>query len=283
MSAGAASAQRISVQSREGVIFGGFFARICHVVWGYQRTRARPVRVLERVAVLSCCCHIGQKRSTECIHEPFPSAASVNGRPAGICRVGPAGAQPRRSRQGHLRHQLGRRGRAWRLLPGGCRRHLQKIRPRRQHRSGRAEREQPHVADRRQDRFLHGREHADVVRCSRQQCSGRDRRGGVPERSAGDADASRCQGHQDPGPQAADAVRLEGRHDQLLPVAEVRIWFQREERPPVQFQPAALHRQPQERDAGLRNLRALRSREGRRLQAQRASCSPMPASTPIRR
>ena len=31
--------------------------------------------------------------------------------------------------RGDLRHQLGRRGRAWRLLPGGRRRHLREIRP----------------------------------------------------------------------------------------------------------------------------------------------------------
>ena len=42
-----------------------------------------------------------------------------------------------RRRQGFIRHQLARRGRARRILPGGRRRHLRQIRPRRHHRPGR--------------------------------------------------------------------------------------------------------------------------------------------------
>ena len=58
------------------------------------------------------------------------------------------GAGPQSARQGLVRHQLGGRGRARRLLPGARRRHLPEIRPRRHHRAGRAEREQPHPAAR---------------------------------------------------------------------------------------------------------------------------------------
>ena len=51
--------------------------------------------------------------------------------PSSVCRPD--------ARQGHVRHQLGGAGRAWRLLSGARRRHLQEIRPRRHHRSRRAE------------------------------------------------------------------------------------------------------------------------------------------------
>ena len=71
------------------------------------------------------------------------------------CSLPPAQAQT--ARQGLVRHQLGRRGRAWRLLSGGRRRHLQEIRPRRHHRAGRPAGEQPPAAARRQDRLLHER------------------------------------------------------------------------------------------------------------------------------
>ena len=53
-----------------------------------------------------------------------------------------AGVGPRR---GLVRHQLARRGRAWRLLPGGRRRHLREIRPQGH---DRPERRQPGAADR---------------------------------------------------------------------------------------------------------------------------------------
>ena len=63
------------------------------------------------------------------------------------------------ARQGVVRHQLGRRGRAWRLLPGGRGRHLREVRPRRDHRAGRPAGEQPPAAAVGQDRFLHERQH----------------------------------------------------------------------------------------------------------------------------
>ena len=71
-----------------------------------------------------------------------------------------ARGRPDHAGQGLVRDQLAGRGRAWRLLPGGGRRHLQEVRARRHHRAGRPEREQPDAADRRQDRLLHGRQHA---------------------------------------------------------------------------------------------------------------------------
>ena len=70
-------------------------------------------------------------------------------------------------------------------------------------------------------------------------------------------------------PQAADAVRLQGGHRQLFPVAEVRIRLQRGQGEALHLQPAAVPRRQAERDAGLRHLRALRDREAGRLQADR--------------
>ena len=99
-----------------------------------------------------------------------------------------AGAKPR---QGPLRHQLGGRGRAWRLLPGARGRHLQEIRPRRHHRPGRAEREQPHSALRGQDRLLHERQFAAIVRCGRAQYPHHRGGGELPEGPAGADRASR--------------------------------------------------------------------------------------------
>ena len=252
---------RSSVQSRGGK--GGHRARC--FFW----PACRVVRVPS---------HHGPERTTESNHEACPFAASVNGGPAGGLSGGRAGRGPGKGQrkrqaadagQGLVRNQLGRRSRAWRLLPGGRRRHLQEIRPRRHHRAGRPERQQPHAADRRQDRFLHGREHADVVRRGRQQRAGGVGRRDLPEGSAGVPDASGIEDHQARGAEAADAVRLQGGHDQLLSMAEVRIRFQRQERPALYLQRAALHRHRAERDAGLCHLGAVRGRESRRLQARR--------------
>ena len=160
-------------------------------------------------------------------------------------------------RQGVVRNQLGRRGRTWRLLPGGCRRHLQEIRPRRHHRAGRPQHQQPHPVDRRQARLLHDREHAAIVRRGRQQrAAGRGRRH-LPEGSAGFPDPSGNQKCKTRRPQAADAVRLQGRRRELFPVAEIRIRLQRKQGETLHLQSAALHREQAERDAGLRHLRAL--------------------------
>ena len=166
--------------------------------------------------------------------------------------------------QGLVWNQLGRGGRAWRLLPGGGRRHLQEIRPRRHHRAGRPQHQQPHAADRRQARLLHDREHAAIVRRGHQQRAGGRGRRHLPEGSAGFPDPSGNQNHQTRRSQAADAVGVQGRRRELFPVAEVRIWLQREQGETLHLQLAALHREQAERDAGLCHLRALRRREGGR-------------------
>ena len=145
-------------------------------------------------------------------------------------RSGALPARPNHAGQGLVRNQLGPRGRARRIFPGPGRRHLQEIRARRHHRAGRPQRQQPHAADRRQARLLHGREHADVVRCGRQQRAGGDGRRHVPEGSAGFPDPSGIEGHQARRPQAADAVRVQGRHHQLFSMAEIRIRIQRGQR-----------------------------------------------------
>ena len=95
-----------------------------------------------------------------------------------------------------------------------------------------------------------------------------DGRRHLPEGSAGLPDPPGSQDHQARRSQAADAVGVEGRRRELLPVAEVRIWLQREQGEALHLQPAALHREQAERDAGLCHLRALRRREGRGLQAR---------------
>src|SRR4051812_2931793 len=72
-------------------------------------------------------------------YEPDIPAARINhwrtgrdGR-AVACRSG------NQARQGQFRNQLGGRGRAWRLFPGGCGRHLQELRARCHYRAGRTE------------------------------------------------------------------------------------------------------------------------------------------------
>ena len=120
-------------------------------------------------------------------------------RPAGIG----AGA-----RQGLVRHQLGGRSRARRLLPGAGRRHLPEIRPRRHHRAGRPERQQPHPAAGRQDRFLPQRQHAAGLRRGRAERADRRGRGAVPEGPAGPDRASRPGHREIRGSEESDAVHL---------------------------------------------------------------------------
>ena len=88
--------------------------------------------------------------------------------------------------------------------------------------------------------------------------------------------------HETRGPQAADAVRVQGRHCELFPVAEVRIRLQREQGQALHLQPAAVHRRQAKRDAGLCHLGAVRGRKGRRASSRASSCWPITASTPIR-
>ena len=85
------------------------------------------------------------------------------------------------------------------------------------------------------------------------------------------------------GPEEAHAVRLQGGHGQLFPVAEGRLRFRRSEGEALHLQRAAVPRRQEFGDAGLRHLRALRDRDARRTSSRRCSCSPITASTPIRR
>ena len=79
------------------------------------------------------------------------------------------------------------------------------------------------------------------------------------------------------------AVRLQGRHGQLFPVAEGRLRFRRIESEALHLQSAAVPRRQEFGDAGLRHLRALRDRDARRTSSRKCSCSPITASTAIRR
>ena len=180
-----------------------------------------------------------------------------------------------------VRHQLGRRGRAWRIFPGRGRRHLQELRARRHHRAGRSEREQPHVADRRQARLLHGRQHADVVRRGRQQRADGDGRRDIPERSAGLLDPSRIQDHQTRRTQAADAVRVQGRHFQLFPVAEIRIRIQRRKGQALHLQSPAVSRRQQSAMQGYVTSEPF-AIEKTPDSSRESSCWRITASTPIR-
>ena len=125
-----------------------------------------------------------------------------------------------KSRQGHLRHQLGGAARAWRLLSGARRRHLQEIRARRHHPARRAELQQSHPAAGRQDRLLHERQSAAVVR--RGGAEGADRRGRreLSERPAGVPGASRSGHRKIRGPEEAEPAGLQGRPGRLLSMAE---------------------------------------------------------------
>src|SRR6202790_2140194 len=210
----------------------------------------------------------GPERSTESNHEAGSFAASVNNRPGGPGDGDLAGRCPDRAGQGLVRYQLGARGRARRLFPRRGRRHLSEIRPRRHHRARRSERQQPHAADRGQARLLHGREHADVVRCGGQQRAGGDGRRRLPEGSAGLPHPSGIQGDKTRRAEAADSVCFQGRNFKLFSVAEIRIWIQRGEGQALYLQPAAVHRRQAKRDAGLCHLGAVRDRESRKIQAR---------------
>ncbi len=112
------------------------------------------------------------------------------------------------ARQSVVRHQLGRRRRARRLLSGARRRHLSQARPRRDHRAGRPEREQPHPAAGRQDRFLPQRQHAAELRCRRAEHPDHRSRRPVSEGPAGSHRASRSGHREIHRPEKPDAVRL---------------------------------------------------------------------------
>ena len=83
-------------------------------------------------------------------------------------------------------------------------------------------------------------------------------------------------------PQAADAVRVQGRYFKLFSVAEVRIWIQRGQGQALHLQRAAVPRGRAKRDAGLRHLRAVRDPKRRRNSSRGSSCWRIMASTPTR-
>ena len=167
------------------------------------------------------------------------------------------------ARQNLVRHQLGGRGRARRLLSGGRRRHLQDIRPRRDDRAGRPAGEQPHAAACRPHRFLHERElPAGLRRGGAEHSSGR-RLGHLPEGPAGVARTSgRCGDIR--GFEEAHAVRLVRGPADLLQVDAGRVRLLGKPGEALHVQPAAVPGRPEQRDAGLRHLRALRGRESGR-------------------
>ena len=156
----------------------------------------------------------GRPGMTRC--QPCDSLSACSRR--GLALSTRAGAA---ARQGHLRHQLGGRGRARRLLPGAGRRHLPQVRARRDHPAGRAEREPPPAAAGRPHRLLHERQHAAGVRRRRAQ--------NIPTLVVAamfQKDPQVLLAHPGPGhrevrrPEEADAVRLQGGHGVLLPMDE---------------------------------------------------------------
>src|SRR5437879_13754290 len=116
-------------------------------------------------------------------------------------------------------------------------------------------------------RILHDGEYVDVVLSGRKQRATGYGRRHLPEGSAGLPDASGIENHKTRRSQAADAVRVQGRHLQLFSMAEVRIWLQREEGQALHIQLAAVSRKQAKRDAGLCHLGAVRDRKKRQTQA----------------
>ena len=94
---------------------------------------------------------------------------------SGSCLLRGARLGPRLG-QSHLRHQLARRGRAWRLLSGPRRWHLRQIRARRDDPAGRPADQQSPAAGRRAHRFRHGRQHDPGVQLGRAERADRRRR-----------------------------------------------------------------------------------------------------------
>ena len=186
------------------------------------------------------------------------------------------------AREGHVRDQLGGRGRARRLLPGAGRRHLPQSRPRRDHSAGRAERQSPPAAAGRQDPVLHERQHAAGVRRGRAEHADAGGRVDVPEGPAGAAGAPRPGRREVRRPEEADAVRVQGRAGLLLPVDEAGVRLQRAAGEALHLQSAALPRRQEERDAGLRHVGAVRGRDSRASSSRRSSCSRTRASAATR-
>ena len=166
-------------------------------------------------------------------------------------------------------------------------RHLREGRPEGDDPPGRPAGGQPGAADRRQDRLLHGRQHARAVLGGGAGHPDRRRRRDLPEGSR------RC---SSPIPTRAsrssrDLAKLptifmgKDGFSSLLPVDEVGLpGLPRRAVQALHLQPGARYiADKQSGAAGLHHLRALRDREAGGLEAQGVSCSPTTASTPTRR
>ena len=189
---------------------------------------------------------------------------------AGASLAGPAIGGARR--EGHLRHQLGRRGRARRLLPGGRRRHLREIRPEGHDRAGRPA----------------GRPTGRCCSAARSQFY---MEGNLLGRSTPSSRTSRCvevaaifqkdpqvlMAHPDQGLEKFDDLAKLPTSSSSATIAS-QTYFQWMKRPTPASTTSSASPTPstrrrssptRSRPAGLPHLRAARGREGRRLQAER--------------
>ena len=210
----------------------------------------------------------------------IPDAPRADRRHAGLRRPG---ARPD-ARQGLVRHQLGRRGRAWRLLSGGRGRHLQEIRPRRDHRAGRPAGEQPLLLLVGQDRFLHER----ATRC-RASTRWRENIPTVVVAAAFQKEPQVLLAHPGQGfdkfedlKKATLFISSEGLQTYLQMDAG-RVRLRAREGEALHLQSRAVPGRQEERDAGLCDVRAVRGREEPASSSRKSSCSPITASTPTRR
>ncbi len=160
-----------------------------------------------------------------------------------------------------LRHRLARAGRARRLLSGGRGRHLREARARRHDPDGRPAGQRPAAPRRRPARRRDGRRAAGALRGRAGRADHRDRRD-VPEESDRDHRASR--GDEARGAQGEADRGRRGREHHVLAVAEAALRLHRRPEAALRVQRPAVSRRPQPVAAGLRDVRAVLDREGRR-------------------
>ncbi len=89
-----------------------------------------------------------------------------------------------------------------------------------------------------------------------------------PEGPAGADRASRSGHRETAGPEKPDLVHLAGRRGDLLPMAQSHLRLQGLAGEALHLQSAAFPGEQKERDAGLRDVGAVRHREGRSLHAE---------------
>ena len=139
--------------------------------------------------------------------------------PAHVVRV--------RRRQGFVRHQLARRGRAWRILPSGRRWHLCKIRARRHDCAGRPAGQQRALARGWTVGLLHGRQPFAGLRRGRARRPHRRGRRGFPKRSTNFHVAPWGRTRHMGGPaEGDDGFRGQGGACHFLSVDDVGLRFQ---------------------------------------------------------